>query len=139
MKLTAVSVATLSIIIASTSPATPTQPVELGETELRDFFERSYQYVAMLNVNNDTLYAGAMVDVTEGPMVMTFHAFYSVYASLMVTGYDHYVNIPLSKVAGDIAKPTSILFYSDRTPAYHRSQSTRLIKYSRRQEIFLVL
>ncbi|MBT3141038.1 hypothetical protein DS909_09575 [Phaeobacter gallaeciensis] len=113
MKLTAVSAATLSIIIALTSPATPTQPVELGETELRDFFERSYQYVAMLNVNNDTLYAGAMVDVTEGPMVMTFHAFYSVYASLMVTGYDHYVNIPLSKVAGDIAKPTSILFYSD--------------------------
>ncbi|GAA6191968.1 DUF1254 domain-containing protein [Phaeobacter sp. NW0010-22] len=133
MKLTAVSVATLSIIIASTNPATPTQPVELGETELRNFFERSYQYVAMLNLNNDTLYAGAMVDVTEGPMVMTFPAFYSVYASLMVTGYDHYVNIPLSKVAGDIAKPTSILFYSDRTPAYHRSQSTRLIKYSRRQ------
>ncbi len=68
--------------------------------------------------NNDTLYAGAMIDVTEEPMVLKLPAFDSTYVSLMVTGYDHYVNIPMSKAGGDFDEPAAILFYSARTPGY---------------------
>jgi hypothetical protein len=62
-----------------------------------------------------------MVDVTEEPIVMKIPAFDSTYVSLMVTGYDHYVNIPISTSMGAdaFAKPTTILFYSARTPGYH--------------------
>jgi hypothetical protein len=36
----------------------------------------------------------------------------------MVTGYDHYVNIPMSTGQGDFQKPEKILFYSARTEGY---------------------
>ena len=131
------------------------QPIELSDEELENLVRRSYQYVAMFNVNNkfaldqefpsntggynrsfantelmdhtvqaiarpnnDTLYAGAMIDVTEEPMVLKLPVFDSVYVSLMVTGYDHYVNIPLSTASGDFSEPSSVLFYSERTPNY---------------------
>jgi hypothetical protein len=125
---------------------------------MENLVRRSYQYVAMFNVNskgaldesnpmstggynrvraatalmdhrlrviarpnNDTLFAVAMVDVTEEPIVMKVPAFDSTYVSLMVTGYDHYVNIPMSTSMGadTFAKPSTILFYSERTPGYH--------------------
>ena len=68
--------------------------------------------------NNDTLYAGAMIDVTEEPMILEFPSFDSKYVSLMVTAYDHYVNIPMSTTQGDFGKPSRILFYSQRTQGY---------------------
>jgi hypothetical protein len=37
-----------------------------------------------------------MIDVTGEPVILEIPAFDTGYASLMVTGYDHYVNIPLS-------------------------------------------
>ena len=49
---------------------------------------------------------------------MEFPAFDSSYVSLMVTAYDHYVNIPMSVSQGDFGKPANILFYSERTPGY---------------------
>ncbi|WP_417711399.1 DUF1214 domain-containing protein [Roseibium aggregatum] len=73
---------------------------------------------AIARPNNDTLYIGAMMDVTEEPVILEFPAFDSVYVSLMVTGYDHYVNVPLSTQNGDFAHPTRILFFSERTPGY---------------------
>jgi hypothetical protein len=36
----------------------------------------------------------------------------------MVTGYDHYVNIPMSTRLGDFSKPSRILFYTERTGNY---------------------
>jgi hypothetical protein len=36
----------------------------------------------------------------------------------MVTGYDHYVNIPMSTRQGDFSEPSEILFYTERTPGY---------------------
>jgi hypothetical protein len=33
----------------------------------------------------------------------------------MATGYDHYVNIPLSTLQGDFSAPTTVMFYSART------------------------
>ena len=68
--------------------------------------------------NNDTLYLAAMIDVRQEPMILEFPSFDSKYVSLMVTAYDHYVNIPLSTTRGDFDKPSRILFYSQRTPGY---------------------
>jgi hypothetical protein len=68
--------------------------------------------------NNDTLYITAAIDVTEEPIILEIPAFDTIYASLMVTGYDHYVNIPLSTGKGDFTEPTKVLFYSERTPGY---------------------
>jgi len=129
--------------------------VDLSDAQMREVVLRSYQYVAMYNVNNkfaldadnplssggynrvkanteladhtvravarpnnDTLYVVAMVDVTEEPIVMELPAFDSKYVSLMVTAYDHYVNIPMSRIRGDFDEPSTILFYSERTPGY---------------------
>ena len=68
--------------------------------------------------NNDTLYLGAMIDVRQEPMILELPSFDSTYVSLMVTAYDHYVNVPLSTIQGDFDKPSRILFYSQRTPGY---------------------
>jgi hypothetical protein len=129
--------------------------VDLSDAQMKELVLRSYQYVAMFNVNNkfaldpdnpmnsggynrvkantdladhtvqaiarpnnDTLYVVAMVDVTEEPIVMEMPAFDSKYVSLMVTAYDHYVNIPMSTGNGAFDKPSTILFYSQRTPGY---------------------
>ena len=56
---------------------------------------------AIARPNNDTLYWTAMIDVRREPMILEFPAYDSKYVSLMVTGYDHYVNIPLSTTKGD--------------------------------------
>jgi hypothetical protein len=45
-------------------------------------------------------------------------AFDSKYVSLMITGYDHYVNIPMSTRVGDFQKPEKMLIYSARTEGY---------------------
>ena len=129
--------------------------VEMTDAQVEELVRRSYQYVAMFNVNNkfaldidaplntggwnrvvvataladhrfeaiarpnnDTLYAAALIDVTEEPMVLEIPAFDSKYVSLMVTGYDHYVSIPMSTRLGDFVEPETMLFYSARTPGY---------------------
>ncbi len=68
--------------------------------------------------NNDTLYLAALIDVRREPMILEFPSFDSKYVSLMVTAYDHYVNIPMSTTRGDFDKPSRILFYSQRTKGY---------------------
>ncbi len=68
--------------------------------------------------NNDTLYLPAMIDVRQEPMVLEYPSFDSKYVSLMVTAYDHYVNIPMSTTQGDFDKPSRILLYSQRTQGY---------------------
>ena len=68
--------------------------------------------------NNDTLYVFAMIDVRQEPMILEFPSFDSKYISLMVTAYDHYVNIPMSTTRGAFDKPSRILFYSQRTKGY---------------------
>jgi len=59
-----------------------------------------------------------MLDLRTEPIILDFPAFNSKYVSLMVTGYDHYVNIPLATRKGDFAKPEKVLFYSERTEGY---------------------
>jgi hypothetical protein len=127
---------------------------KLTDEQIENIVKRSYQYVAMYNVNNkfafgekgmstggynkglrntqlldhtvkaiarpnnDVLYQMAMLDLCKDAAVFTFPAFDSKYVSLMATGYDHYVNIPLSTTNGDFKKPNTILFYTQRTENY---------------------
>jgi hypothetical protein len=136
-------------------PEQPSAAAELTDAQVEEIVRRSYQFVAMYNVNNktamdpsnplgtggwnrvkantaladhtvkiiarpnnDTLYTGAMLDLRNEPMILKTPAFDSTYVSLMVTGYDHYVNIPMSNRQGDFSEPSEILFYTERTPGY---------------------
>ena len=138
------------------APAAAQKPSgELARDQVEEIVLRSYQYVAMFNVNNkfaldpnnpmstggwnrvkanttladhtlqaiarpnnDTLYVAAMLDLRTEPIILEAPAFDSKYVSLMVTGYDHYVNIPMSTRLGDFSKPSRILFYTKRTAGY---------------------
>jgi hypothetical protein len=68
--------------------------------------------------NNDTLYLGCVLDLRKDAAVLSIPAFDSKYVSLMVTGYDHYVNIPLSVTKGDFKKPEKVLLYTERTEGF---------------------
>ena len=122
---------------------------ELTNEQIENIVRRSYQYVAMYNVNNkfaivqkgwnfcvpnteladhtmreiarpnnDSLYIGCMLDLRKEPVILDMPAFDSKYVSLMVTGYDHYVNVPLSVTKGDFKKAEKVLFYTSRTEGY---------------------
>jgi hypothetical protein len=65
--------------------------------------------------NNDTLYIGCMLDLRKNPVILEMPAFDSKYVSLMVTGYDHYVNVPMATRLGDFKTPEKMLFYTART------------------------
>ena len=123
--------------------------VILTDDQVENIVKRSYQYVAMYNVNNkfaikqggwnslqsdtqlkdhtmreiarpnnDSFYASALLDLRTEPVIMFLPAFDSKYVSLMVTAYDHYVDVPKATRNGDFKKPERILFYSDRTEGY---------------------
>jgi len=129
--------------------------VTLTDQQVENIVKRSYQYVAMYNVNNkfalaeagmttkgynkglkntqlldhtvkaiarpnnDVLYQMAMVDLRKDAAVFQIPAMESKYVSLMATGYDHYVNVPLSTTNGDFKEPVNILFYTQRTENYN--------------------
>ena len=127
--------------------------IALTDEQIENIVRRSYQYVAMYNVNNkfalvqngwnfcvadtklkdhtmreiarpnnDTLYIGCMLDLRKEPVILDMPAFDSKYVSLMVTGYDHYVNVPLSVTKGDFKKAEKVLFYTSRTEGYDGSK-----------------
>jgi hypothetical protein len=133
-------------VIAAT---TTVSAAELSEADMENLVKRSYQYVAMYNVNNkfalkhggwntcdadtrlkdhtmreiarpnnDTLYISCLLDLRKDPVILEMPAFDSDYVSLMVTGYDHYVNVPMSTRLDDFEKPKKMLFYSARTEGY---------------------
>lgn len=124
--------------------------VELTDAQIENIVKRSYQYVAMYNVNNkfaitqggwntinadtklkdhtmtdiarpnnDSFYTGIMLDLRKEPFIVNLPEFDSKYVSLMVTAYDHYVNVPKSTTKNDFQKNEKILFYSDRTENYN--------------------
>ena len=125
----------------------------LSDKELRSLVERSYQYVAMYNVNNkfalkqggwnicladtqlkdhtmreiarpnnDTLYISCLIDLRAEPVILEVPVFDSKYVSLMITGYDHYVNVPMSTGLGDFNEAQTMLLFSERTNAYDGRQ-----------------
>ena len=106
--------------------------VILTDDQVENIVKRSYQYVAMYNVNNkfaikqggwnslqsdtqlkdhtmreiarpnnDSFYASALLDLRTEPVIMFLPAFDSKYVSLMVTAYDHYVDVPKATRNGD--------------------------------------
>lgn len=87
------------------------------DTKLKDHTMRD-----IARPNNDTLYIGCMLDLRKDPVILDIPAFSSKYVSLMVTGYDHYVNVPLSVTKGDFKKPEKVLFYTSRTKGYDGSK-----------------
>jgi len=131
------------------SKVTEADATKLTDAQVENIVRRSYQYVAMYNVNNkfalkqggwnicdadtklkdhtmreiarpnnDTLYIGCLLDLRKDPVILEMPAFDSKYVSLMITGYDHYVNIPMSTRLGDFRKPEKMLLYSARTAGY---------------------
>ncbi|QDU71012.1 DUF1214 domain-containing protein [Mucisphaera calidilacus] len=123
------------------------------DDQFEDLVRRSWQYVAMYNVNNkgaiqyggwnvvdvdtqlkdhtlqliarpnnDSLYITCMLDLRMEPVILDMPAFESKYVSLMVTGYDHYVNIPMSTRQGDFKKPETMLVFSERTEGYEKGE-----------------
>jgi hypothetical protein len=125
----------------------------LSDEQIEEIVKRSYQYVAMYNVNNkgamlyggwnvvdvddepkdhtlkviarpnnDTYYITGMIDVRKDAVILDMPAFDSKYVSLMITGYDHYVNIPLSTRQGDFKEPEKMLIYSERTQGYNEGE-----------------
>ncbi len=139
-----------ALIAATTVAAAATVSAsELTDEEVQNLVKRSYQYVAMYNVNNkfafkqggwntvdsdtklkdhtmrdsarpnnDTLYISCMLDLRKDPVILEMAAFDSKYVSLMVTAYDHHVNVPMATRLGDFKKPAKILLYSARTEGY---------------------
>jgi len=69
--------------------------------------------------NNDTLYISCMLDLRKDAAIIEMPAFESKYVSLMVTAYDHYVNVPMATRLGDFRKPERMVIYSARTKGYH--------------------
>jgi hypothetical protein len=84
-----------------------------ADTKLKDHTMRE-----IARPNNDTLYIGVMLDLRKDPVILEMPAFDSKYVSLMITGYDHYVNVPMATRLGDFQKPEKILVYSARTEGY---------------------
>ena len=85
----------------------------VADTQLKDHTTRE-----IARPNNDTLYITCLVDVRKDPVILEMPAFDSKYVSLMITGYDHYVNIPMATRLGDFRKPEKMLIYSARTEGY---------------------
>jgi hypothetical protein len=135
-----------ALLIAMTTASA----VALSDAEVENLVKRSYQYVAMYNVNNkfalkqggwnscvadtklkdhrmqdiarpnnDTLYISCLLDLRKDPVILEIPAFDSKYVSLMITAYDHYVNIPMATRLGDFKKPEKMLIYSARTEGYN--------------------
>jgi len=73
---------------------------------------------AIARPNNDTLYASVMMDLRNDAVVVESPAIDSNYVSLEVSGYDHYVTVPVSTRQGDFSAPSRILFYTERTKGY---------------------
>lgn len=139
----------ITVLFAFVLMSVSISAAEFTDKELDNLVKRSYQYVAMYNVNNkfaikqggwntidtdtqlkdhtmreiarpnnDTLYVSALLDLRKDPVILEMPAFDSDYVSLMVTGYDHYVNVPMATRLGDFKKPEKMLFYSKRTEGY---------------------
>ena len=149
---TALFVALISVSHIETAHGAESS-IKMTDEQVENHVKRSYQYVAMYNVNNkfaitqggwntlvadttlkdhtmrdiarpnnDSLYISAMLDLRHDPIVLEMPAFDSKYVSLMITGYDHYVNIPMSTRQGDFKKPEKMLLFTERTEGYKKGQ-----------------
>ena len=77
-----------------------------ADTRLKD-----HSMTDIARPNNDSFYSSALLDLRGEPVILDLPAFNSNYVSLMVTAYDHYVDVPKATRKGDFKKPEKILFY----------------------------
>mgnify|MGYP001823534892 CR=1 FL=1 len=84
-----------------------------SDTQLKD-----HTLTDIARPNNDTFYSSALLDLRDDAMILKFPGSDSKYVSLMITAYDHYVNIPLTSGAGDFAEEGTLLIYSEHTKNY---------------------
>jgi hypothetical protein len=96
----------------------------VADTVLKDHTMRD-----IARPNNDTLYIGCMLDLRAEPVVLEIPAFDSDYVSLMITAYDHYVNVPMTTRTGDFANPEKMLVYTARTAGYDGGQVDGIDRY----------
>lgn len=146
----------VAILVTVLSGSSVFAAQEMSDEQIENLVRRSWQYVAMYNVNNkgalqydgwniveadtklkahtlkliarpnnDSLYITCMLDLRKDPVILDMPAFDSKYVSLMVTGYDHYVNIPLSTRQGDFKRPERIVFFSARTEGYQKGTQVK--------------
>jgi len=146
---TLLAVIAIACAVSAACSSTSAPGTDLTDAEVENLVRRSFQYVAMYNVNNkfaasqggwntvradtalkdhtmrdiarpnnDTLYISALLDLRAEPIVLDIPAFDSKYVSLMITAYDHYVNVPMSTRLGDFGKPEKMLIYSARSGGY---------------------
>ncbi|MCU0751517.1 MAG: DUF1214 domain-containing protein [Akkermansiaceae bacterium] len=139
----------LVVTITGLSAIASSETVKLSDAQVENLVRRSYQYVALYNVNNkfamkqggwntlvadttlkdhtmreiarpnnDSLYISALLDLRKEPVILEMPAFDSKYVSLMITAYDHYVNVPMGTRMGDFRKPERMLIHSARTQGY---------------------
>ena len=132
----------------------------LTDEQVENLVNRSYQYVAMYNVNNkfaqkqgewntvladtslkdhtmreiarpnnDTYYTSVLMDLSQEPIIIEVPVFDSKYVSLMVTGYDHFVNIPMTTRLGDFKKVEKVLFYTSRSKGYNGEKIKGIDRY----------
>ncbi|MCK4562219.1 MAG: DUF1254 domain-containing protein [Flavobacteriaceae bacterium] len=73
---------------------------------------------AIARPNNDTYYILSTLDLRDDAIIISYPAINSKYVSLETSAYDHYIDVPLSTSKGDFEKPTTILYYTDRTKNY---------------------
>jgi len=95
-----------------------------ADTELKDHTMRE-----IARPNNDTLYIGCMLDLRAEPAILDIPAFDSDYVSLMITGYDHYVNVPMTTRTDDFEQPEKMLVYSARTAGYDGGEIEGIDRY----------
>jgi hypothetical protein len=84
-----------------------------GRTTLTDHTRK-----VVARPNNDTLLLSVGTYLRDDALVVEYPALDSDYASLEVCCLGHYCEVFLSTARGDFAKPTRVLFYSDRTRGY---------------------
>jgi hypothetical protein len=150
MNISSVGITALCLVLVACGTGTERAATGMSDSQLEDLVSRSYQCVAMNNVNNkgairnggwntcdadtelkdhtlkliarpnnDVLYQLAMLDLRKDAIVFEIPVIESKFVSMMATGYDHYVNIPMSTVDGPLEEPQSLLFYTQRTEGYN--------------------
>jgi hypothetical protein len=128
--------ATMSVLpaIALLAATAPASAVDLSEADMENLVKRSYQYVAMYNVNNKFALKHGGWNTCDADTQLKDHTMREIarpnndtlYTSCLldlrkdpvILGYDHYVNVPMSTRLDDFEKPEKMLFYSARTEGY---------------------
>ncbi|WP_019670439.1 DUF1214 domain-containing protein [Eudoraea adriatica] len=98
--------------------------MQYGGWNVTDFDDqpKDHTFQVIARPNNDTYYITGIIDVRKDAVILDMPAFDSNYVSLMITGYDHYVNIPMSTRLGDFQKAEKMLVYSERTGGYKEGE-----------------